>query len=310
MKKHVIADFSLLMVAFVWGATFVLVQNAIAFLPPLTFNAVRFLMASGFLFMLLALFYKKQLKAINKKLVFSGIILGIWLFGGYGFQTIGLQFTTTSKSAFITGLSVVLVPVLGIFILKQLPKLPAVIGVIIATVGLYLLTLGESLDINPGDVWSFFCAVSFAMQITLTGKYAPHFPSLALALIQITTVGVISAMGGFLFEDWQKAFDPQIMGTPEVFWALIITVIPATALAFLVQTQAQKFTTATRVALIYAMEPVFAAIAAFLWTDEVLTAKAILGCLGIFTGMILAEMPPEYLSLKRRKKSENHCVSP
>ncbi len=306
MKKHLIADLSLLMVAFVWGTTFVLVQNAIAFLPPLTFNAVRFLFASVFLFILLALFYRHQLKAISKKMMISGVILGVWLFGGYGFQTIGLQFTTTSKAAFITGLSVVLVPLLGLLLLRQIPKIPAIIGVIIATIGLYLLTMGDSMTLNPGDVWSFFCAVSFAMQITLTGKYAPHFPSLALALIQITTVGIVSAAGGFLFEDWSRVMDPQIMGSKEVVLALIITVIPATALAFVVQTESQKFTTPTRVALIYAMEPVFAAITAFIWTDEVLGTKAVIGSLGIFIGMILAEMPPQVLKWNKKNKSKNH----
>jgi len=119
MKRSILADLSLLTVAFVWGTTFVLVQNAIATLPPHTFNAIRFFMAAVLLFLFMLLFFRDQLKAISVKMVLSGVILGIWLFGGYAFQTIGLLYTTSSKAGFITGLSVVLIPVFGFFILAK-----------------------------------------------------------------------------------------------------------------------------------------------------------------------------------------------
>jgi drug/metabolite transporter (DMT)-like permease len=290
MKKSVLADSILLMVALVWGTTFVIVQNAIDTLPPLTFNGVRFFLASAFLFLFLLLFYRGQIRQINKKLVLAGVILGVWLFCGYAFQTIGLLYTTSSKAGFITGLSVVLVPVFALFILKQRPKLPAVLGILIATAGLYLLTMGDTLSINRGDALVFLCAISFALQIIYTGRYAPHFPSLALALVQILTVSVLSSIGAFFLEDWQTALTPAAFSTPSVYWALIVTAVPATALAFLAQTECQKFTTATRVALIFAMEPVFAAITAYFFNDELLSGRSLTGCLFIFIGMILAEL--------------------
>ncbi|MFT9849827.1 DMT family transporter [Aneurinibacillus sp. REN35] len=305
MKKSMIADGILLLVALVWGATFVIVQNAIATLPPLTFNGIRFFLASVFLFLFLLLFYRVQLKQLNGKLILSGIILGVWLFSGYAFQTIGLLYTSSSKAGFITGLSVVLVPVFALFLLKQRPKIPAVIGITLATVGLYLLTLGDALNVNQGDLLVFMGAVSFAFQIIFTGRYAPHFPSLALAFVQILTVAVLSGGSAFFFEDWRTTLTWEALTTPIIYWALLVTAIPATALAFLAQTECQRFTTATRVALIFAMEPVFAAVTAYLFNEEVLGGRALVGCLFIFIGMILAELQPDQVTawIKRRKTS-------
>lgn len=303
MKKNIFADLSLLLVAFVWGTTFVIVQHAISTLPPHAFNATRFFLASGLLFLLLLLFFREQLRALSKKMIASGIILGVWLFGGYAFQTVGLLYTTSSKAGFITGLSIVLVPLFSLLLLKQRPKWPAVIGVLVATVGLYLLTLGDSLSLNNGDVLVFFCAICFALQIIFTGKYAPAYPAMALALIQIFTVSVLSAAASLVFENGQAYLSAGILLQNHVLWALFITAGPATALAFLAQTICQRFTTPTRVALIFSMEPVFAALAAFIWTEEVLGIKALSGCLLIFIGMILSELQPEQLlgGLKMKK---------
>ncbi|RXT14679.1 DMT family transporter [Ammoniphilus sp. CFH 90114] len=309
MKKSLLADLSLLLVAFVWGTTFVIVQNAISTLPPHAFNAIRFLLASGLLFLFILLFYREQLRAFSKKMIGSGIVLGIWLFGGYAFQTVGLLYTTSSKAGFITGLSIVLVPLFSLMLLKQRPKWPAIIGVLVATIGLYLLTLSDSLNMNNGDFLVFLCAICFAMQIIFTGKYAPSYPALPLALIQIFTVSVLSAGASFLFENGQTYLNKDILTQNHVLWALLITAGPATALAFLTQTICQRFTTPTRVALIFAMEPVFAALAAFIWTDEVLGFKALSGCLLIFIGMILSELQPEQLLNNMKKKKtvpQNH----
>ncbi|MFT4414145.1 DMT family transporter [Fredinandcohnia humi] len=291
MQKSLIADISLLFVALIWGSTFVLVQNAISFLEPMTFNGIRFFIAGLFLFIWLVLFYRDQLRAINKKLLLSGFIMGVWLFGGYALQTIGLLYTTSSKAGFITGLSVILVPLFSFLLLKQKPKMNAVMGVAIATVGLYLLTMAGTFSVNQGDVLVFFCAISFALHIIFTGKYTSLFPTLLLTVTQIFTVAGLSILSSLLFEDWKAAFSLEILSKNEVMLALIVTSLFATAIAFLLQTKFQQFTTPTRVALIFAMEPVFAAITAYYFADERLTYFAIIGCLCIFIGMILAELP-------------------
>jgi len=303
-KQQLLADVSLLFVAFIWGATFVLVQNAVALLEPFTFNAVRFGLAGLFLIAWLLIFKRNIISSLNKKLLLSGFIMGTWLFAGYALQTFGLLYTTSSKAGFITGLSVVLVPLFGFLFLKETPKRFAVFGVGIATIGLYLLTLGDSLALNIGDVLVFFCAISFAAHIVVTGKYTPFYSTLWLTIVQILTVSLLSGISALIFEDWQRVFDSSVMGSFNVMIALVICSFFATAIAFLAQTNFQKFTTPTRVALIFAMEPVFAAITAFFWADERLGANALMGCLLIFIGMILAELPQKtFEGLLKNKRS-------
>ncbi|WP_436372581.1 DMT family transporter [Cytobacillus sp. BC1816] len=303
MNRSVIfADVSLLLVAFVWGTTFVLVQNAIAFLEPFSFNGVRFFMAAFLLGGWLVIFEREQLKKINKKLLISGVILGLFLFLGYALQTIGLLYTTSSKAGFITGLSVVMVPVLSFMLLKIKPGFNAIIGVSIATAGLYFLTMTDKVSLNIGDAYVLICAVGFALHIIFTGKYSSKYPALLLTIIQVGTVALLSGIFAFFTENWQHAFETGVLFKTNVVTALIVTSLFATALAFFAQTAFQKYTTPTRVALIFAMEPVFAAAAGFMWANERLSFSALTGCLLIFAGMIFAEIPAKKtLSIFRKK---------
>ncbi|MBP2241291.1 drug/metabolite transporter (DMT)-like permease [Cytobacillus eiseniae] len=296
------ANISLLFIAFIWGATFVLVQNAIAFLEPHSFNSIRFFIAGLILFSWLLLFNKPQLKLINWKMLTAGIIIGVWLFIGYAFQTIGLLYTSSSKAGFITGLSVVLVPVLSFFFLKNKPTKNAIAGVSIATLGLYLLTMTDTVSLNIGDGLVFICAIGFAMQILFTGKYSNQFPALTLTVIQIMTVSLLSSLFAFFTEDWKQAVNLDVLLQGKVLLALLITSIFATALAFFAQTKFQQFISPTRVALIFAMEPVFAAGTAYLWANERLSYSALFGCILIFSGMIFADLPTKRKQKKLNKK--------
>lgn len=312
MKRPVLADLSLFFVTLIWGASFVLVQNAIDFLEPLAFNGVRFLIAAILLIICLFFFGKNQLKQVNFKLIASGIFIGFWLFLGYITQTIGLLYTTTSKAGFITGLNVVLVPLFSMFLLKLFPKKNAVVGVIIATIGLFLLTMTDSTPLNIGDGFVLIGAISFSLHIILTGKFSSRFPSLLLTIIQLTTVALFSIISSFLFEDWRKSINIDILLSQEVMIAIIITSVFATALAFFIQTNFQKYTSATRVALIFAMEPVFAAITGYYWAQERLSISALFGCILIFMGMICAELPTNKLSLFRKilKNNKENSLHP
>jgi drug/metabolite transporter (DMT)-like permease len=303
MRKPIFADISLLFVTFIWGTTFVLVQNAISLLEPFSFNGIRFLAAAVMLLVWLFLLERKQLALLNLKMLASGVFIGFWLFLGYATQTIGLLYTTTSKAGFITGLSVIFVPLFSMFLLKLFPSRNAVIGVSIATIGLFLLTMTDVSSLNIGDGLVFICAISFALQIIFTGKFSSKYPTLLLTVIQISTVAVLSILSAVIFEDWRKSFNEEILLSQDVIVALIITSVLATALAFLIQTNFQKYTTATRVALIFAMEPVFAAIAGYYWADERLSVSALFGCLLIFAGMIFAELPANRIPLLRKNKS-------
>jgi drug/metabolite transporter (DMT)-like permease len=293
MKRTILADISLLLVTIIWGSTFVLVQNAISSLKPFSFNGIRFLIAAVLLILWLVFFERKQLRLFNKKLVYTGMFIGFWLFLGYATQTIGLLYTTSSKAGFITGLNVVLVPLFSMILLKQTLSKNAIVGVIIATLGLFFLTATDISGFNIGDVFVFICAICFAMHIIYIGKFTDKYPTLLLTIIQLTTVSFLSVFSSFLFEDWRASYHSKVIFSSNVMIALFITSVFATALAFLAQTNFQKFTTTTRVALIFTMEPVFAAITGFIWAHDRLTVSAIFGCILIFLGMIFAELPIE-----------------
>lgn len=303
MKKPITANTSLLLVTFIWGTTFVLVQNAIDSLKPFAFNGIRFLIAAIILGLWLIIFEKRQLKFLNKELLLKGSFIGFWLFLGYAAQTIGLLYTTSSKSGFITGLNVVLVPIFSMLLLKQTLSKNAILGVVVATIGLFLLTATDISGVNIGDALTFICAISFALQIIFTGKYTGNYPTLLLTVVQITTVSLLALLSSFLFEDWKTTFNPDIIFSKDVLSALIITSVFATAFAFLAQTKFQKYTTTTRVALIFAMEPVFAAIAGYVWAHDRLTYSALFGCLFIFLGMIIAELPIQKLIVPGKGKT-------
>lgn len=286
------ADFSLLFVVFIWGVTFVMVQNALSFLDPFTFNAVRFFMALFFLLIPYISTLRKRGKTWNKGLFRAGFHIGVWLFLGYGLQTIGLNHTTPAKTGFITGLSVVMVPVFSLLLLKHRLSRNTIIGVAAATVGLYLMTFADRSNLNIGDLLVFLCAISFAMQIITTARYAKTHPALPLTLIQVSTVSFLSFVSALIFkENHSVIFSSEVMLQKDVWTALLVTAALATAFAFFAQTYFQAYTTPTRVALIFSMEPVFAALSSYILIGEKLTSASIIGCVFIFMGMILAELP-------------------
>ncbi|WP_407408539.1 DMT family transporter [Peribacillus sp.] len=290
MKKT--ADATLLFVVFIWGVTFVMVQNAISFLEPFSFNAVRFLIAFLFLLVPYFLTLHKKGNRYHKETMLAGLHIGVWLFLGYAFQTKGLELTTPAKTGFITGLSVVMVPVFSLVLLKLKLSRNTVLGVVAATFGLYLMAFVDHSSVNVGDFLVFLCAISFAMQIITTAKYAKTLPALPLTLIQVGTVSLLSFLSALLFgENYSVVFKAEVMLQPEVWTALLVTSVLATSFAFFAQTYFQAYTTPTRVALIFSMEPVFAAMTSYIWIDEKLTIASLTGCGFIFAGMILAELP-------------------
>jgi drug/metabolite transporter (DMT)-like permease len=289
MKKSYFADFVLLGITFTWGATFVLIKEAINTIPPFTFVGVRFLTAGLLLALFILAFYRQTLSKLCKEIWLPGTWLGFWLFAGYAFQTFGLQYTTASKAGFITGLSVVMVPFFSLWLLRYPLKKNAMLGILVAIFGLGMLSLNQPLSVNVGDIIVFFCAISYAIQITLVGRYAPYFSALLLGLIQITVCGVFSLMCAFLFENYQVVLSPDVLLNGWVISALVICSVIATAFAYVAQNQFQKFTTPTRTALIFSTEPVFAAINGYLWIGDRFTTVQIGGCLLILCGMLISE---------------------
>ncbi|WP_366924075.1 DMT family transporter [Metallumcola ferriviriculae] len=279
-NRQLQADLLLLIVALIWGLTFVSVKNALVDIGPYTFNAIRF----GIAFIFMGLFSGRKLRQINKKSLSAGMTVGMVLFAGYSFQTIGLQYTTASNAGFITGLSVVMVPLFARLLFKRTANRYAILGAITAAAGLGLLSLSLPLAVNLGDLLVLFCAASFALHIVFVGRYSPNHDTMVLVVIQIGTVAILSGLSALVWEGQAVHF------TANVIWGLIITAIPATALAYLIQNWAQKFTTETRTAIILSMEPVFAALFALILLHEALGVKDISGGLLVLAGMLLAEL--------------------
>lgn len=292
MNRSRLADLSLLIVAAMWGCTFLIVQHAVRVLPPLAFNGIRFVGAAVLLALIITVFYRGQWRAVSIRMLLHACLLGLFLFLGYAFQTVGLLYTTTSNAGFITGLSVVLVPFLALVLLKHPISRFTWLSALLAACGLYLLTFaGSAFALNKGDVLVFLCAIGFALHIAYTGIFAPRYPALPLAALQMAVVGLLSLIGSLLFEDIGPA--AQTMDKllqPEVLWALAVSIGPTSAFAFWIQTVCQKYTSPSRVAVIFAMEPVFAALTGLWFGGETLGVAAGVGCLFIFAGMIIAEL--------------------
>jgi drug/metabolite transporter (DMT)-like permease len=290
MKKSIVADLVLLCVTFFWGATFVLVKGSIETMPPFTFLGVRFLFGALVLYLFMHLFFRDSLRQLTRGVWRDGTLLGLFLFVGYAFQTFGLKYTTASNAGFITGLQTVLVPIFSLWLLRHRLKLNGVIGVALAFFGMAMLSLNGQLRINFGDALVFFCALSYGLHITFVGIFAPRYSALPLALTQVFTCGLMNMIAALLFEDVTAALSPSVVFDPFVFLSLLICAVFATSIAFVAQTQFQKFTTPTKAAVIFATEPVFAALTGFLWDGDRLSNFQWFGCLLILSGMLISEL--------------------
>ena len=276
------ADLLLLSVAIAWGVTFLMVQDAISTTPVYSFLFFRFALASLLMFFIAY----KYLNFINKKTVIYGVILGVFLFSAFATQTFGLAYTQSSIVAFITGLNVICVPFLAYFIFKEKIKKNVLLGSFVAVFGLYLLTMSGTLTFEKGEFLTLICAFLFALQIIFTGKFSKEVNVFLLVLFQLITVAILSLIFSLLLEE--KTFD--ISYNYAFFKAVIITAVFATVYAFLIQTYMQQFTTATKTAIIFAMEPVSAAIFAYITVNESLSATQVFGAILIVFATIIAEL--------------------
>lgn len=297
MSKQLKADLALLIVTIIWGSSFILTKNSLDYLPTYNFLAIRFIIAA----LISSLIFYKNMIRIDRETLKYGLLIGIILFAGYAFQTVGINYTTASKSAFITGFSVVIVPVLSALMLKLKPHNSAIIGVVLAIVGLGFLTLDSSFSLNIGDFYTLICALMFALHIITVGKYTVKVDSIAMAIIQIGMVGILSLIFSFIIEK-----NPIIPKGLEVWTSILILALLATSGAFIVQNTMQKFTSPTHTALIYTGEPVFAAIFAYILAGEIPTGRGIFGGILILMGMLISELDFIKLFSKNKKKLQGN----
>ncbi len=283
------ADLALLGNTVIWGVTFVLVKDALHDVSPLVYLALRFTLAA----IVLGLVYGRKLKRASLR---DGAIAGVFLFLGYLFQTTGLQYTSPSKSAFYTSLSIPMVPLLASLVYRSAPKWMEVAGIVVATGGMLLLTTeGSRIVWDRGSLLSLLCAVAFAGHIVAVGYFAERSSFETIAVMQVTTAALLAAVSIPFLEH------ARLKTSLVVVVAVVVTALLATALAFTVQAWAQQITTSSRTALIYTLEPVWAWITSWALTGERLSAPGALGGLLILGGVLLVE-------LKRQNSPEHPSV--
>jgi drug/metabolite transporter (DMT)-like permease len=277
------ADLALVVVTAIWGCTFLLVKGALDNASPILFLALRFGLATA----VLAIVYRKRL--VRGGMV-PGFIAGVFLFGGYAFQTVGLQFTTASKSAFLTSMLTPLVPLAAALVYWRGPRPRELAGIVVASLGMVLMTVPADFSgINRGDFLSFLCAVSFAGQVVAVSYLAGKGNFETLAFVQMLTASALSFASFWWLET------PKLIWEPQVVVALLATGILASALAFSVQAWAQQYTSVNRAAIVYTLEPVFAWLTSWWLANELFTPKAALGAGLILFGILIVELKPAVL---------------
>jgi drug/metabolite transporter (DMT)-like permease len=287
----------------VWGSTFVLIKGALSDATPAAFNLIRMTLA----FALLAVVYHRSWRTLRRSYIAAGALVGLCLAAGYQFQTIGLVRTTPSKSAFITGLVVVLVPLFSIVPAlrppgARAPRWNAFLGAALAFLGILFLTSPANLSasssalstylpdlssMNLGDILTFGCAIAFAFHCIALGHVSPRIPFQPLAILQVGFCALFMAASLPFIEH------PHVHFTTRLITALVIAAALATAAAFSIQSWAQSILPSTHTALLLTLEPVFAWITSFLVTGERLGLRPASGALLILAGIALTELIPQ-----------------
>jgi len=270
---------ALLAITVIWGWTFVLVKQGMTEVGPLSFLAARF----GVAFLVLAIMLHRTLRRIDRHSLMRGSVVGIALFLGYLFQTWGLVYTTATKSGLLTGLSVVIVPIVASMLLRKRVQLTVWLGALFAAGGLFLLVAGKGQlgAMNKGDALTLACAVSFALHIILVDRFVRRSDYRQLLLVQVGVVGLLSLIGALTMERSVPALSGSLIE------GILVTGVLATAVALYVLNRFQASSTASYTAIILTMEPAFAALFGALLLGETMGPSQWMGGAMILMGMAI-----------------------
>jgi drug/metabolite transporter (DMT)-like permease len=291
MSRRFRAELALAFCTLLWGSTFVVVKNSLDHSSVFVFLALRFTLAG----ICMVLFRPRVFRVLQRDEIFAGVRLGFFMFCGYAFQTAGLRYTTASNSGFITGSSVVLVPlILALFWGKRVTAW-VYFGTIAAAAGLYFLTvpLTGVAHLNRGDVLTFFAAISYAVHIILVGEYAREHSAAALSVLQVLACAALAwltSLGAYAIR-WQPMY---LRSTSQLWIGIAICAVFATAIAFSLQLWAQQYTSPSHAAIIFTLEPVFAVITSYYLLSERLGSRSFVGAALVLAGILAAELlgPP------------------
>lgn len=290
MKQRV-GVFMLMVTAVVWGSGFVVTDIGLNYMNAYQLMAGRFVLAA----LLLVIIFSYKLKNLNKRIIIKGAILGALLYTGFVLQTVGLEYTTPSKNAFLTAINVLIVPLIAYAVYKRKIDRFEIIGAITALFGIGLLSLQSSFSMNIGDILTILCAIAFAFDIFYTNKFVQKEDAILLTVIQFVFAALISILFVLIRGDLPTSMEA------EGVYSIVYLAIFSTIIAYLFQNIAFKYTTATQGAVILSMESVFGMLFSVVFLHEVLTGRMVAGALLILLAILFTELKPTF-SKKRRNK--------
>ena len=282
--KQYIGDGMLLITAIVWGSGFVVTAIALEYLSAYQVMAGRFILAA----IILSLLFGKKFKTFTKSVIWKGAILGTILYIGFALQTVGLEYTTPSKNAFLTAVNVVIVPLIAYLVYKRKVDRYETIGSIITLIGIGFLSLQGSMTISIGDALSLACAVAFAFDIFYTNHFVKKEDALSLTIVQFITASFIAVIAVLIQGDIPTTFEK------EALYSIIYLAVFSTTIAYVCQNIAFQYTTATKGAIILSLESFFGMLLSVLFLHEVLTGRMIIGAALIMIAILITELKPSF----------------
>lgn len=291
---------ALFFVAIIWGTGFVASSLALKTFTPNEILVIRFSLA----FVVLLVLNFPRLKQIKKKEVLKGSLVGLFLYLGFYFQTVGLQYTTPSKNAFLTAVNIVIVPFLALIVLREKLSYKTFAGAGVTLLGIGFISLESGFQqMNQGDLLTLVCAFFFALQIFLTDIFAKEIKTWSLMLVQMGVASLLAWLS-FFFSQGSFALFDQINFTLTSMYSILYLGLVSTLLAYFLQTWAQRKTTSTETAVILSTEAFFGMLASIMILNEQITSTLLIGALLIFTGILIVEV--DFLEFKRvwRKMNE------
>lgn len=298
MNSKIKGNIMLVITALIWGNGFVAQSVGMDYIGPYTFLCVRGIIGGLFLIPCIFLLDKfnfiddSKVKDNKKELLVGGVLCGVVVCIANIFQQLGILYTSVGKSGFITALYIIIVPMLGVFIKKKVPK-KIWICAFIALIGLYLLSINGGMSVNKGDVLSLVCAFFFSVQIMLVDHYTPLVNGIKLSCIQFFVSGIISAIPMFIFEE------PNVSSILAAYIPLFYAGVMSFGIAYTFQIIGQKYTDAASASLLMSLESVFAVLGGWVILGQTLSVKEIIGTAIMFVAIILAQVP-------LGKKSRSH----
>lgn len=287
MRKY-IGEISLSIVAIIWGSGFVASAVSLEHFTPYQILAIRFLVGV----LLLSLVFFKKFKMIKKSTIMKGSIIGIFLYLAFVLQTVGLQYTTPSKNAFLTAVNVVIVPFIAFFIYKRKMNKFELFGAILAVTGVGAISLKLTAEVNVGDLLTLLCAVGFAFHIFYTAQFVKDEDPVLLTIVQMAVAAILGFIA-VLFKG-ETSFSLNVEGVSSVLYLGVFS----TTIAFLLQTFAQKYTSETNAAIILSTEALWGTVFSIILLSEVITLKMIIGAVLILFAIITSETKLSFFKKK------------